>query len=132
MHFGDLRVNAYFWKKAGVIETLLEYLACLPLTFEGGNLDHCLEFARRFRTNGDEKGAAVMEQIRTDEIEHLAFGIQWLRRVKSPEISDWDCYVANLHWPLKPANSRGPIFDRDGRVAAGLAPEFIARLESLP
>ena len=132
MRFGELRVNAYFWKKAGAIENLLEYLACLPLTFEGGNLDHCLEFARRFSSNGDEKGAAVMQQIRTDEIEHLAFGVQWLRRVKSPEITDWDCYVTNLHWPLKPANSRGPIFDRAGRIAAGLDPDFIRKLEELP
>src|SRR5690606_684551 len=64
--FGDLPVNAYIWKKAQDYESVLDYLAGLPLTFEGRNLDHTLEFERYFRAAGDRRSAAVMRVIHRD------------------------------------------------------------------
>jgi uncharacterized ferritin-like protein (DUF455 family) len=40
--FGSLPVNCYIWKKAQSYHCVLDYLAGLPLTFEGCNLDHTL------------------------------------------------------------------------------------------
>jgi uncharacterized ferritin-like protein (DUF455 family) len=74
LSFGELPVNCYIWKKAQQFASVLDYLAGLPLTFEGRNLDHTLEFAGHFERAGDVKSAAVMRQIHKDEIEHVAFG----------------------------------------------------------
>ncbi|HEY3968064.1 MAG TPA: ferritin-like domain-containing protein [Planctomycetaceae bacterium] len=129
MTFGDLPVNGYFWNKAQEFESLLDYLAGLPLTFEGRNLDHTLEFEEWFLAAGDEKSAGVMRVIHRDEIQHVAFGMHWFRRLKSPDQSEWDAYAAALKWPLRPEKSRGKQFHREPRLAAGMSPEFVDRLE---
>jgi uncharacterized ferritin-like protein (DUF455 family) len=129
MTFGDLPVNGYFWNKAQEFESLLDYVAGLPLTFEGRNLDHTLEFEEWFLAAGDEKSAGVMRAIHRDEIEHVAFGIHWFRLLKSPDQSEWDAYAAALKWPLRPEKSRGKSFHREPRLAAGMSPEFVDRLE---
>jgi uncharacterized ferritin-like protein (DUF455 family) len=61
--FGDLKVNCYIWKKSLEFMSVLDYLAGLPLVFEGANLDHSLEFAAAFIAVGDEKSAALMRVI---------------------------------------------------------------------
>lgn len=129
--FGSKPVNSYIWRKAQEFRDVLDYLAGLPLTFEGCNLDHTVEFEEHFRRVGDLKSAAVMRQIHHDEIEHVAFGYEWLNRMKPAELSDWDTYAQHLHWPLRPAKSIGDHFQLDARLAAGLSPEFVERLRSL-
>ena len=42
LRFGDLPVNSYIWQKSSEFECVLDYLATLPLLFEGANLDHTL------------------------------------------------------------------------------------------
>jgi uncharacterized ferritin-like protein (DUF455 family) len=127
--FGSLPVNCYIWKKSLSFDNVMQYLAGLPLTFEGRNLDHAQEFERHFETAGDPKSAAIMKTIHRDEIQHVSFGIQWLRKLKPPEQSDWDAYVSNLKWPLRPSKSKGYDFCRKSRLAAGLSPEFIQKLD---
>jgi uncharacterized ferritin-like protein (DUF455 family) len=129
LEFGDLPVNSYIWMKAMRFECVLDYLAGVPLLFEGRNLDHTLEFAAEFTAAGDERGAAVLKAIHRDEVRHVAFGIEWLRRLKPQGISDWDAFESHLHWPLRPEKARGAVFQRDARRAAGLSEEFIERLE---
>ena len=131
VRFGDFRVNGYFWGKAQAFDSLLDYIAGLPLTFEGCNLDHTLEFEQSFAAAGDPKSAAVMRIIQRDEIEHVKFGVEWLRLLKDPDQSDWTAYAAHLHWPLRPEKSKGRTFHRSPREAAGMSAEFIDELESL-
>ncbi|MBS0265843.1 MAG: DUF455 family protein [Planctomycetes bacterium] len=127
--FGEFPVNGYFWGKAQEFETVLDYLAGLPLTFEGRNLDHTIEFEDWFLAAGDERSAAIMRAIHRDEINHVAFGLHWFRLLKPPELSDWEAYAQALKWPLRPEKSRGKSFHREPRLAAGMSPEFIDRLE---
>jgi uncharacterized ferritin-like protein (DUF455 family) len=110
-------------------DSVLDYLAGLPLVFEGRNLDHSLEFADAFSAAGDERSAALMRTIHRDEIEHVAFGIDWLRRLKPAGQSDWDAFESHLHWPLRPAKARGQVFQRAARLAAGLSEEFVDQIE---
>jgi len=132
VRFGEFPVNGYFWRKAQEFRSLLDYLAGLPLTFEGGNLDHTLEFAEQFEAAGDPRSAALMRVIHRDEIEHVRFGLEWLRRLKPEGMSDWEAYSAHLHFPLRPGKSKGRTFHRAPREAAGMSPEFIAQLEAAP
>lgn len=128
--FGDLKVNCYIWKKAMAFASVMDYLAGLPLTFEGRNLDHTLEFEQYFLAVGDVKSAAMMRQIHKDEIEHVRFGYEWLKRLKPAEVSDWEAYCSALHWPLRPDKSIGDTFDRAPRLSAGMSVEFVDRLQA--
>lgn len=128
LEFGDLPVNCYIWKKAMSFTSVLDYVAGLPLVFEGRNLDHTLEFADAFSAAGDHRSATVMKQIHQDEIGHVAFGMEWLRQLKPAGQTDWETFESHLHWPLRPSKARGDAFQVDARRAAGLSPDFIARL----
>lgn len=129
--FGQLPVNGYVWIKAQEFESPLDYCAGLALLFEGGNLDHSLEFAEIFLRFGDHAGAEVMRRIHHDEIEHVAFGLEWLRKMKDPGQSDWDAFVSHLHEPLKPEHAVGKVFQKQARFQTGMAPDFVDRLEQL-
>lgn len=129
--FGQLPVNGYIWAKAQQFTCVLDYLAGLPLTFEGRNLDHTLEFEEYFRDAGDLKSAAVMRQIHRDEVQHVAFGYHWLNQLKPPAWDDWQTYCAHLHWPLRPEKALGDRFHREPRQAAGLSEDFINHLAQL-
>jgi uncharacterized ferritin-like protein (DUF455 family) len=129
LRFGDLPVNGYFWMKAQNFTCLLDYLAGMPLTFEGRNLDHTLEFERHFMAAGDKAGANVMRIIHRDEIRHVAFGVRWLRQLKSPDQTDWEAYESHLQWPLRPEKSKGKHFHREPRQAAGMSDDFLNHLE---
>jgi uncharacterized ferritin-like protein (DUF455 family) len=128
VRFGQLPVNNYIWAKAQDYRSVLDYLAGLPLTFEGRNLDHTLELEEAFASAGDEKSAAIVRTIHRDEIGHVRFGIEWLRRLKPADQTDWDAYVAHLHWPIRAEKAVGDVFHRDPRLEAGLSPEFIEHL----
>lgn len=126
--FGERPVNCYIWKKALEFANVLDYLAGLPLTFEGRNLDHTLEFERYFLAVGDAKSAAIMRHIHLDEIEHVRFGYEWLRRLKPAEASEWETYLAHLKWPLRPDKGIGDEFQVESRRQAGLSDDFIGQL----
>ena len=130
LRFGELPVNCYIWKKAMSFTSVLDYVAGLPLVFEGRNLDHTLEFAEAFSAAGDQRSASIMRVIHRDEIAHVAFGMTWLRKLKPPEQSEWDAFESHLQWPLRPGKARGDIFQREARLAAGLSTDFIDRLAS--
>lgn len=130
IRFGELPVNCYIWKKGMEFQSLLDYLAGLPLVFEGRNLDHTLELETAFLNAGDARSAHLMRSIHEDEIEHVQFGLDWLRQLKPSHLSDWEAFEQHLHWPLRPIKARGEIFQREARLRSGMTEEFIARLES--
>lgn len=128
LSFGDLPVNCYIWKKALSFTNVLDYLAGLPLVFEGANLDHSLEFAEAFAKAGDERSASLMRVIHRDEIKHVAFGIEWLRKLMPEGNDEWETFQDHLHWPLRPSKAKGEVFQREARLSAGLSEEFVDRL----
>jgi uncharacterized ferritin-like protein (DUF455 family) len=130
LQFGDLPVNSYIWQKSLTFQSLLDYLATLPLLFEGRNLDHTLEFATHFEATGDERSAALMRVVHRDEIEHVRFGIHWLQRLKPADQSDWEAFSNHLAWPLRPSKARGDVFQHAARREAGLSEDFIERLRN--
>lgn len=130
VEFGSLPVNGYIWKKSLEFESVLDYLATLPLVFENRNLDHSLEFAAMFEAAGDDRSAALARVIHNDEIEHVRFGLEWLRKLKPETQSDWDAFAEHLEWPLRPSKAKGDTFQYDARREAGMTDDFIAKLEA--
>jgi uncharacterized ferritin-like protein (DUF455 family) len=126
---GDFPVHGYFWAKAGSFHAPLDFVCAMSLTFENANLDHTVDYAAAARAAGDEKTAAVIDQVHADEIEHVRFGWRWLQLWKGEGESAWQAYARSLTWPLRPARAKGQRFHREGREAAGLDPKFIRKLE---
>lgn len=127
--FGELPVSGYFWRSVSPMENPIDYVTGLCLTFEQANLDYAQSYARLFARVGDAASAQLLERIYHDEIAHVAYGLKWFRRWKNPDLSDWDAFCHALKFPLSPQRAKGSTLNVEGRRAAGLAPEFIARLD---
>lgn len=128
LNFGDLPVNSYIWNKAQDYDSVLAYVAGLPLVFEGANLDHTVEFEACFLQHNDHRSAAIMRAIHNDEIRHVEFGMHWLRQLKDPALSDFQAWQAALKWPIRPATARGSNLQRAARKAAGMSDDFVEEL----
>jgi uncharacterized ferritin-like protein (DUF455 family) len=129
IQFGELPVSGYFWRSVASMESPLDYVARLSLTFEQANLDFCRHFARGFQTVGDADTAALLERIYRDEIGHVAYGLKWFRKWKNPGESDWEAFCRQLKFPLSPQRAKGLTLNVEGRRAAGLDEEFVAQLD---
>jgi len=128
--FGDLPVSRMIWDHIAPMESPLDYVSLLSLTFEQANLDYSLHYSKVMADAGDSKTAAILRQIHKDEIAHVGYGLAWFRRWKEARQSDWEAYRKQLSFPVSPARAKGgPIFNREGRLQAGLDPGFITRLE---
>ena len=128
IQFGELPVSGYFWRSVATMESPLDYVSRLSLTFEQANLDFCRHFARGFQAVGDSETAALLEKIYRDEIGHVAYGLKWFRKWKNPGESDWEAFCRQLKFPLSPRRAKGLTLNVEGRRAAGLDENFVAEL----
>jgi uncharacterized ferritin-like protein (DUF455 family) len=110
--FGDFSLNDFFWRQMEKLKTPENYLSVMALTFEAANLDFAQHYAGIFRSFGDEKTAAIMDEVLADEITHVAFGAHWMKRWREDK-SLWQYYLCSLPFPLTPARSKGMGFDLD-------------------
>lgn len=128
--FGDLPVNDHFWRVVAPMETPLDFVTRLNLTFEQANLDFSKHYATLFRQVGDTSTAAVLEKIHLDEIGHVGHGLKWFRRWKEQGETDWHAYRRCLAFPLTPARAKGLApFNADSRRIVGFDEDFIRHLE---
>lgn len=128
--FGELPVNDYFWRIIAPMETPMDFVTRLNLTFEQANLDFSKHYAGLFRQVGDTSTAAVLEKIYHDEIGHVGHGVKWFRHWKEKGVSDWDAYRKSLVFPMAPARAKGLApFNVEGRKLAGIDNDFIRHLE---
>jgi uncharacterized ferritin-like protein (DUF455 family) len=128
IEFGQIPVSGYFWRAVSRMNDPMDYVAGLSLTFEQANLDFCRQFARGFEQAGDLETARLLDRIYRDEIAHVAYGLKWFRRWKTPGQSDWEAFCRQLKFPLSPQRAKGLTLNVEGRRAAGLDSEFIAEL----
>ena len=128
--FGELPLSNYFWRIVAPMETPMDFVTRLNLTFEQANLDFSKHYATLFRQVGDTATAAVLEKIHLDEIGHVGHGVKWFRRWKEQGESDWDGYRRCLSFPLTPGRAKGVApFHSESRRLAGLDEDFIRQLE---
>lgn len=128
--FGELPVSDYFWRVVAPMETPMDFVTRLNLTFEQANLDFSKHYAALFREVGDASTAAVLEKIHLDEIGHVGHGVKWFRRWKERGETDWEGFRRRLTFPLTPARAKGLApFNAESRRLAGLDEDFIRHLE---
>jgi uncharacterized ferritin-like protein (DUF455 family) len=77
---GESPIKNGDWGVVGMIDTLPGRLLVQHRLFEGGVIDSFRQVARGFRESGDERTAEIYEVILADEIQHVRFANQWLRR----------------------------------------------------
>jgi uncharacterized ferritin-like protein (DUF455 family) len=126
--FGAIPVSGYFWRAVSGMESPMDYVAGLSLTFEQANLDFARHFSACFGAVGDADSAKLLQKIYRDEIGHVAYGLKWFRRWKNPSESDWEAFCRQLKFPLSPARAKGFSINVEGRRAAGLPLDFIENL----
>ena len=126
--FGQLPVSGYFWRAISTMESPVDYVAGLSLTFEQANLDYARFFAGSFSQIGDSATAQLLERIYQDEIGHVAYGLKWFRKWKEPNQTDWDAFCEHLKFPMSAQRAKGPVFNVEGRLAAGFDRQFVDSL----
>jgi uncharacterized ferritin-like protein (DUF455 family) len=77
---GEFPVMNYEWGVTCALDSLEARLALQNRTFEGGEMDLLRELAETWRRAGDPKTADVLLTILADEIQHVRFANQWLKR----------------------------------------------------
>jgi len=125
---GDYSLNGFFWKHISSMQSPLDYIARLSLTFEQANLDYARHYQQAFATIGDSVTASILERIYQDEIAHVRVGATWLDTWRDEGEDDWQTYQRGLSYPMTPARAKGIGFNREGRTKAGLSAGFIEHL----
>ncbi|MDB4437470.1 ferritin-like domain-containing protein, partial [bacterium] len=119
--FGDIQVSPMIWEHIADMESPLDYVSRLSLTFEQANLDYAKHYSQLLGQAGDTKSAKILDKVYHDEIAHVGHGLKWLRRWKENAQSDWDAWHKRLHIPLSPMRAKGMApFNEEGRRKAGL------------
>jgi uncharacterized ferritin-like protein (DUF455 family) len=126
--FGEQPLSGYFWRAISGMQSPMDYVAGLSLTFEQANLDFARFFAGEFAKAGDAESSRLLQRIYRDEIGHVACGLKWFRKWKVPNQTDWDAFQHQLKFPLSAQRAKGPVFNVEGRLAAGLDQQFVDEL----
>jgi len=126
--FGSHPVNGCFWHLIAFMESPMDYVSRLSLTFEQANLDYSGYFAEQFRRIGDKASEALLARIHHEEVAHVGYGLKWFRRWKDPHQTDWQAFESALPYPLSPNRAKGVMFNAEARRRAGLDTQFIDEL----
>jgi uncharacterized ferritin-like protein (DUF455 family) len=129
VQFGDLPLYRHFWSYVPHLTTPLKYVSMMSLTFEMANLDFAPYYGDAFRSHGDALSEKLMQTIFQDEIRHVSFGCQWLKRLKDKNQSTWDTWIQNLAPRTTPQRAKGPQYYPEHRIMAGVEPEWIEKLK---
>lgn len=122
--FGDFEINKFFWQQMAKLKTPSQYLATMALTFEAANLDFAFYFEKIFRDMEDHETADILQVVLKDEISHVGFGVQYLKKWRSDK-SLWDYYCDQLPFPVTPARSKGKVFRAPERLKAKMPKDFV-------
>lgn len=128
--FGDFPLYRHFWTHTPSLQTPLQYVSMMSLTFEMANLDFAPHYGHSFEKVGDFDSAALMATIFADEIRHVRFGLTWLNNWQT-DLPPWETWLASLSPKIHPRRAKGLIYSPDARASAGLPPSWILNLARL-
>lgn len=78
---GEFPISNYEWCVTGIQDSLAGRLAIQNRSFEAGLMDLLGNLKKQWRAVGDETTAEVLENILVDEVGHVRFANQWIRRM---------------------------------------------------
>lgn len=121
--------NNRFWKLTPFMKTPLDFINIMHLTLEMANLDFAPLYGASFKRHGDLSSADLMETIYKDEIAHVGFGYQWLKKLKPKNFSAFETYLSTLGDKIPVKRAKGFVFLKEPRIKAGLPEDYINALE---
>lgn len=129
LKFGDLPQYKHFWAYVPFLTSPLRYISVMSLTLEQANLDFAPLYGASFEMAGDLESAALMQRILRDEISHVSFGFQWLKKWSDKQTSLWNVWRENVPDLMTPDRAHGTqVFD-DHRRKAGIPQDWIEKLK---
>lgn len=129
LKFGDLPLYRHFWAHVPHLTCPIRYISVMSLTFEMANLDFAPMYGKSFAKAGDQLSASLMQKILEDEINHVSFGLNWLKKLKRKDESEWDVWEQNLPSLMTPARAKGFVLNEEPRRKAGVSEEWIQKLK---
>ncbi len=129
--FGDMPLYRHLWAYTPHIRSPETYVSVMSLTFEMANLDYAPLFGAAFAENGDKDSAKLKDRILTDEIAHVAFGWGWLKKLKTPGLSQWEAWKNALPELLDPKRAMGTPYREENRKMAGISDEWLSSFHTL-
>ncbi len=130
MEFGDAPLFKHFWSHVPFLTSPIKYVSTMSLTLEMANLDFAPMYGASFARNGDDKAAALMEQIFKDEVAHVSFGFAWLKKFKEKHMDTWDAFTASQSELLSPKRAKGFLLHEEPRRKAGIPEHWIDNLKN--
>src|SRR5688572_65091 len=79
-HKGEFPVSNFEWRVTCMQDSLPARLALQNRTFEAGQMDILGKIIDAWREAGDERTAEMLEGILADEIQHVRFANQWIKK----------------------------------------------------
>lgn len=130
LKLGDMPMYKHFWAHTPYIRDIPSYVSTMCLTLEMANLDFAPIYKASFERHGDKNSAELMQRIFDDEIGHVSFGYQWLKRMTPQEKSCYEMWEESVSPILTPRRTRGPIYHPENRKLAGIDDSYLKSLES--
>jgi uncharacterized ferritin-like protein (DUF455 family) len=134
---GQYAIANLDWSLVAMIDTLAGRLAVQNRTFEAGSLDSETVGIGLYRELGDPETADVMEAIEADEIHHVRFANEWLRRMTAAEPRTVLQVAAAISWLKRVVDATGGAAlhdiptDSEIRHQAGFSAGEIAEVQRL-
>ena len=127
---GDVPVSDFFWSTMANMQTPLDYVVRMSMTFEQANLDHARHYAQLFRAVEDVETADLMDIVYEEELGHVQHGVTWFNRWRPEgDESDWQAYCRLLPAPMSARRAKGHPYVYAARRAVGLSTTFADELE---
>ncbi len=82
---GEFPVNNYEWGVTGMLDNLPARLAVENRTFEAGLIDILGSMRTTWRDAGDDTTADLLDGILADEVTHVRFANQWIRKLSEQD-----------------------------------------------
>ena len=125
------------WSVVAMLDSLVARLAIQNRTFEAGSLDIESVAIPMFREAGDPDTAQVLEAIEADEIHHVRFANDWLKRLTDANPRAVLKVAAAVAWLKRVVDATGgeslhqiPT-EREVRRQAGFSPAEIGEVERI-
>jgi len=125
------------WSVVAMLDSLAARLAVQHRTFEAGSLDIETFAIQMTHELGDHETAEIMEAIEADEIPHVRFGNDWLRRLADAEPRTVLQVAAAMTWLRRVVDATGgePLHEvataAEARELAGFSTAEIAEVARL-
>lgn len=95
---GQYAIANLDWSVVAMLDSLAARLAVQHRTFEAGSLDLEGQGIPMFREAGDDATADMIEAIETDEIQHVRFANEWLKRLTDADPRAVLQVAAAINW----------------------------------